>query len=295
MLLKDLYKEKLFQFDTVDMIVLAGDVIKYKYKVKCPHCGSTNLTKENYYKAKVLDEPLQFKCQNCGKVIEEGDLEVEPIYEKVILISHTNQSDNLCADIAKICYQSNPKDNKTFLRKIIKSGHLSILEHASFTFLITGISRVASHQLVRHRIASFTQQSHRYTKASGFFVPEKILNNTKAKEIFDDIIKKAQSAYEELLNLDLPKEDARYVLPCAIVSDIIVTMNARELLHFFTLRTCKKAQKEIQDIAIEMLKICKKIAPIIFKNAGPSCIRGRCYETKPCDDINQIRQFFAKL
>ncbi|AHF97130.1 MAG: FAD-dependent thymidylate synthase [Desulfurella sp.] len=214
---------------------------------------------------------------------------------EVKLLNFTPNPDDICFETAKICYQSKTKDKEGLLSKIIKSGHLSILEHASFTFLIKGISRVASHQLVRHRIASFTQQSHRYTKASGFFVPEKILNNTKAKEIFDDIIKKAQSAYEELLNLDLPKEDARYVLPCAIVSDIIVTMNARELLHFFTLRTCKKAQKEIQDIAIEMLKICKKTAPIIFKNAGPSCIRGRCYEAKPCDDISQIRQFFANL
>lgn len=214
---------------------------------------------------------------------------------EVKLLNHTPDPDNICFQTAKICYQSKSNDKEGLLNKIIKAGHLSILEHANFTFLIKDISRVASHQLVRHRIASFTQQSHRYTKAAGFFAPEKIQQNAQAKKIFDELTKKAQSAYEELLNLGLPKEDARYVLPCAIVSDIIVTMNARELLHFFTLRTCQKAQKEIQDIAIEMLKICKKISPIIFKNAGPACVRGRCYETKPCVDINQIRQFFATL
>ncbi len=214
---------------------------------------------------------------------------------EVKLLNSTLNPDEICFEAAKICYQSKTNDKEGLLGKIIKSGHLSILEHASFTFLIKDISRVASHQLVRHRIASFTQQSHRYTKATSFFVPEKIKNTPKAKEIFDDIIKKTYSAYEELISLGLPKEDARYILPCSIVSDIIVTMNARELLHFFSLRTCKKAQKEIQDIAIEMLKICKKTAPIIFKNAGPPCVRGRCHEIKPCSDINQIRQFFSNL
>jgi thymidylate synthase (FAD) len=214
---------------------------------------------------------------------------------QVKLLNYTPNPDDICFETAKICYQSKTSDKEGLLSKIIKSGHLSILEHASFTFLIKDISRIASHQLVRHRIASFTQQSHRYTKANGFFIPENIQQNQKAKEIFDEITKKAQLAYEELLKLGLPKEDARYVLPTAIVSDIIVTMNARELLHFFTLRTCYKAQKEIRDIAVEMLKLCKQTAPIIFKNSGPSCVRGRCYESKPCEDINQIRQFFINL
>ncbi|OSS43044.1 Thymidylate synthase thyX [Desulfurella amilsii] len=214
---------------------------------------------------------------------------------EVKLLNYTPNPDDICFETAKICYQSKSNDKEGLLNKIIKAGHLSILEHASFTFLIKGISRVASHQLVRHRIASFTQQSHRYTKASGFFTPENIQQNPKAKKTFDELIKKAQLAYEELIKLGLPKEDARYALPCAIVSDIIVTMNARELLHFFTLRTCQKAQKEIRDIAIEMLKLCKQTAPLIFKNAGPFCVRGGCYESKPCKDINQIRQFFVNL
>ncbi len=214
---------------------------------------------------------------------------------EVKLLNYTPNPDDICFETAKICYQSKTTDKERLLNKIIKAGHLSILEHASFTFLIKDISRVASHQLVRHRIASFTQQSHRYTKASNFTIPDKIKSHQKAKEIFDDLIKKAQESYEELLSLNIPKEDARYILPTATVSDIVVTMNARELLHFFSLRTCKKAQKEIQDIAIEMLKTCKKIAPIIFQNAGPSCVRGRCYEINPCEDINQIRQFFANL
>jgi len=214
---------------------------------------------------------------------------------QVKLLNYTPNPDDLCFETAKICYQSKTTDKEGLLSKIIKSGHLSILEHASFTFLIQGISRVASHQLVRHRIASYTQQSHRYTKANGFYMPETIQANEQAKAVFDYLTFSAQKAYEELLKLGIPKEDARYVLPTAIVSDIVVTMNARELLHFFTLRTCNRAQKEIRDIAIEMLKQVKLVAPIIFKNAGPSCVRGRCYETKPCEDINQIRQFFANL
>ncbi len=211
------------------------------------------------------------------------------------LLNHTPNPDDLCFETAKICYQSKTTDKEGLLSKIIKSGHLSILEHASFTFLIQGISRVASHQLVRHRIASYTQQSHRYTKANGFYMPETIQANEQAKAVFDYLTFSDQKAYEELLKLGIPKEDARYVLPTAIVSDIIVTMNARELLHFFTLRTCNKAQKEIKDIAIEMLKQVKQMAPIIFKNAGPSCVKGRCYEAKPCEDIEQIRQFFKNI
>jgi len=214
---------------------------------------------------------------------------------EVKLLNYTPNPDDICFETAKICYQSKTNDKQGLLNKIIKSGHLSILEHASFTFLIKGISRVGSHQLVRHRIASFTQQSHRYTKASGFFVSESIQQNQEAFRLFRDLTNKAQVYYEKLMDMGIPKEDARYILPCAIESDIVVTMNARELLHFFTLRTCQRAQKEIRDIAIEMLKLCKNVAPIIFKNAGPSCIRGRCYEQKPCEDINQIRQFFINI
>ncbi len=213
----------------------------------------------------------------------------------VKLLNYSPNPDDLCFETAKICYQSKTTDKEGLLFKIIKSGHLSILEHVSFTFLIEGISRVASHQLVRHRIASYTQQSHRYTKANGFYMPETIQVNNEAKEVFDYLTFTAQKAYEKLISLGIPKEDARYVLPTAIVSDIVVTMNARELLHFLELRTCNRAQKEIRDIALEMLKQVKPVAPIIFKNAGPSCLRGKCSEVNPCENILEIREFFKSI
>ncbi len=213
---------------------------------------------------------------------------------EVKLLNYTPKPDDICFETAKICYQSKTTDKEQLLNKIIKAGHLSILEHASFTFLIEGISRVASHQLVRHRIASYTQQSHRYTKADGFYIPDSIKLSDKATEAFDEVIYTAYTVYEELIDAGIPKEDARYILPTAIISDIVVTMNARELLHFFTLRTCVRAQKEIRNIAIEMLKLVKQVAPIIFKDAGPSCVRGRCTEEKPCQNIIEIRNLFRR-
>ncbi|AEA33781.1 FAD-dependent thymidylate synthase [Hippea maritima] len=223
---------------------------------------------------------------------------------KVSLIEHTPNPDYVAAFSARVCYSTNPNDLKLdeksikkLLRRVIKSGHHSVLEHVNFTFLIEGISRVATHQLVRHRIASYSQQSHRYTKIEkdSFVIPPSIENMPHIKEIYDQFIRNSLEFYNRLIELGVKKEDARFVIPQAASSNIVVSMNARELLHFFSLRCCVRAQWEIREAAIEMLKITKSKAPIIFENAGPACVRGRCPEEKPCPNISEIRHFFKNL
>jgi thymidylate synthase (FAD) len=171
------------------------------------------------------------------------------------------------------------------------------LEHVSFTFGIEGISRALTHQLVRHRLASYSQQSQRYVKTEDFkyIVPYSIKNDKIALAKFEKIMQSLQEGYDELLKT-VPKEDARYVLPNAVETKIIVTMNARELVYFFKLRGCKRAQWEIRNLAIEMLKLVKKVAPIMFKNSGPSCLKGPCTEGEMyCGKIDEVKEFFKKL
>ena len=159
-----------------------------------------------------------------------------------------------------------------------------MLEHASFTFSISGVSRALTHQLVRHRIASYSQQSQRYVRLENpdFVIPESIRSDKIAREKYIKFIEYAWKVYRYLLKKGIPKEDARYVLPNATTTHITVTMNARELHHFFRLRCCMRAQWEIRKIAYMMLEEVKKVAPIIFKNAGPPC--DNCPEPDfPCD------------
>ncbi len=165
------------------------------------------------------------------------------------------------------------KDIEKILDIVIRRGHHSVLEHANFTFLIDGISRVTSHQLVRHRIASYSQQSQRYVPIDNpaVVIPHSIANNEKAMKVFSDTIEKAWSAYRELISLGIHPEDARYVLPQATTTSIVVTMNARELYHFFSLRLCYRAQKEIRELAMKMLKEVMKVAPKLFRYVGPRC------------------------
>jgi thymidylate synthase (FAD) len=165
-------------------------------------------------------------------------------------------------------------------------GHHSVLEHATFTYSIEGISRACSHQLVRHRIASYSQQSQRYILIEKFSptIPPSIAKKRQAKEIYEKAMTISSETYRELIDLNIPLEDARYVLPNASTTNIVVSMNARALLIFFELRTCLKAQWEIRKMANLMLKEVKKIAPILFENAGPLCkSRGICPENdKTC-------------
>ena len=160
-------------------------------------------------------------------------------------------------------------------------GHLSTLEHVTFTFAIEGVSRVLTHQLVRHRIASYSQQSQRYVKEHDFetIVPASIASKPEAKAKFDKLMTEIQAMYDEFIALDIPAEDARYILPNATETKIVCTFNARSLLNFFSLRCCTRAQWEIRALANEMLRQCQAVAPVIFENAGPTCVsEGVCHE-----------------
>lgn len=167
--------------------------------------------------------------------------------------------------------------------QIIESGHTSTIEHASFTFGIEGISRVCSHQLVRHRIASYSQQSQRYVDLSkeelGYIEPLEIARDKEKSDKFKEIMEMLEGNYRNLIEKGVKPEDARYILPNACQTKIVVTMNARSLLNFFQERTCQRAQWEIRNMANEMLEKVKQVAPKIFKNAGPTCrTQGLCWE-----------------
>ena len=262
---------------------------------------------------------------------------------KVKIIAHTPEPDKVVAQAGKLCYSAVGVDEITqklteeeiarYVNMLASIGHESPLEHVSFTFAIEGISRACTHQIVRHRIASYSQQSQRYVKLEQFeyIIPPAIEKNPEAKRIFIETMERDQKAYDELVDLLLEDilidknaadygscikevlkenpdvapdrskvldlyakkffedyrkaekqaiEDARYVFPNACETKIVITMNARSLLHFFNVRCCNRAQWEIREMATEMLKECKKIAPALFKKAGPDCVYGKCGEGK---------------
>ena len=171
---------------------------------------------------------------------------------------------------------------ENFIRKVLASGHEGILEHASFTFAIEGVSRALSHQFVRHRIASYSQQSQRYVEnafgGQWYVVPESIGAKPEAIELYIKLMEGIAQGYGSLLEMGIPKEDARYVLPNATETKIVVTMNARTLLHFFRLRCCNRAQMEIRLMAEEMLKAVKGVAGVLFEKGGAPCEYGKCPE-----------------
>lgn len=227
----------------------------------------------------------------------------------VTLIEHTPNPEHTVALAARLCYSPASigelrekladSDIEAFLDKVMSLGHHSVLEHASFTFGIEGISRVTTHQLVRHRIASFSQQSQRYVSHKEEFtsiMPDTIAENTEARQIFAFMSETVHKAYAQLIDMGIPAEDARYILPNATETKIIMTMNARELLHFFTLRCCQRAQWEIRDMSIEMLRLAQKIAPIIFREAGPGCVNAPCPEGQfCCGQMDEVRKFYKNL
>ena len=191
---------------------------------------------------------------------------------------------------------------RQIIKRVTGYGHASVIEHASFTFSIEGVSRAMTHQLVRHRIASYTQQSQRYVTYDTFekyVTPPSIEENSEAKRIFNSALKKISETYHKLLEMGIPKEDARFILPNAAKTNIIVTMNARELRHFFNLRCCRRSQWEIRQVAIEMLKQAKNAAPSLFENAGPSCVElGYCPEGRmkpPECNVEEIKKQFRSL
>lgn len=228
---------------------------------------------------------------------------------KVVLLAYTERPEEVVARAGRLCYfPSNISDLKKavtktkikeMIMKLSESGHLSAFEHAVFTFGIEGISRACSHQLVRHRIASYSQQSQRYVTFGenfDYIIPESIKNNKKAFKKFQEAVLYAKKIYDELIEDGIHKEDARYILPNASETKIIVTMNARELLHFFTLRLCRRAQWEIREMAKLMLKEVRKVAPNIFFNAGPECIRTRCPEGKmSCGKYFEVKKELSSI
>lgn len=233
---------------------------------------------------------------------------------RVTLLAHTPDPEKTCALAARTCYSGadydvlralvSEKDQAAFLRRIVASGHLSVLEHASFTFGVEGVSRALLAQLTRHRIASFSVQSQRYVSLAegfGYIIPPRIRAlGADAVSEFERQMALMQQWYvdwqEKLGSGEGANEDARFVLPNACETHITLTMNARELLHFFSLRCCNRAQWEIRALAREMLRQCKQAAPVIFESAGPGCVSGPCPEgSRSCGQAAQMREMFRAL
>ena len=222
---------------------------------------------------------------------------------EVELISYTKNPDGVANMGAEICTFSDIPmietcvDGKRTLHHALDSGHESVIEHACFTFAVSGVSRALTHQLVRHRLASFSQQSQRYVLMDRFdyVVPESIRSNSDALEDYTHLMETINAFYLDYIDpndgygIDL--EDARYILPNACCTNIMITMNARELRHFFALRCCHRAQWEIRELAQKMLALVQDIAPHIFENAGASCdILGYCPEKRGCGKAPSLDQ-----
>ncbi len=252
---------------------------------------------------------------------------------KVTLLAHTPDPENLAATAAKLCYSSSgigelregldPEKTERFIDMIVSIGHESVLEHVSFTFGIEGISRACSHQLVRHRIASYSQKSQRYVDESGFefITPPSIEELSEAKAEYDRVIASLTDSYEKIADMlceshkqrfiaegldekaasskarKLANEDARFLLPNACETKIVVTMNVRSLFNFFRHRCCNRAQWEIRAVANEMLRLCLQEAPAIFRYAGPSCVaEGKCPEGKmSCGKMKEVKAYFDQF
>ena len=228
----------------------------------------------------------------------------------VKLLAHTPNPEAVIASAARLCYSSATIDDlmkksedgestRKYIDMLMSLGHESPIEHVSFTFGIEGISRACSHQLVRHRIASYSQKSQRYVNETQFeyVTPEAIASDPVTKDVYDETMQLLQGRYDFIRTGLIQKyvkdgmdekaaekkanEDARMVLPNACCTSIIVTMNIRSLFNFFKHRCCNRAQWEIRAVANEMFRQCMSVAPNIFKYAGPDCItKGKCSEGK---------------
>lgn len=211
----------------------------------------------------------------------------------VELLQYPENPERAVATAARLCYapvgaaelmDTMPENRvNSVLSTIMKSGHFSTLEHVSYTFAVDGVSRALTHQLVRHRLASFNQQSQRYVKFTdgvSTVKPHTVEESEEASRVFDEAISSVIEGYRKLLDMGIPAEDARYLLPNAAETKIVITMNIRELLHFFSLRCCNRAQWEIRELAHKMLELVRPTAPYIFMDAGAPCVRGNCPEGK---------------
>lgn len=202
---------------------------------------------------------------------------------KVKLLSYpVMDPDMLCGMAAALCYDG--KNPAKSLDIATGGKHFSVVEHAPFTFLIEDVSRVLLAQLTRHRVASFSVQSQRYCGVKPEWVIPQTVKDAGYEDSFRLFCDSAYRMMQEMMESGVPAEDARYIIPQGVTCRLMVTMNARELLHFFNLRCCERAQWEIRDMAREMLRQSKKIAPALFKDAGPSCASGPCPEgSKSCN------------
>ncbi len=246
------------------------------------------------------------------------------------LISHTPDPEKVVAAAAKLCYSSSdvktlmdnltPEKVERFVEMLASFGHESPVEHVSFTFGIEGVSRSCTHQLVRHRIASYSQKSQRYVSEKGFeyITPPLIAEDEAALACYTQAMKQADEAYNTLADIleqrhykdllaagkdeaaaasaarKMAIEDARFVLPNACETKIIVTMNARTLINFFHHRCCNRAQWEIRAVAQEMLDLCREVAPFLFGHAGPSCLNGPCPEgAMSCGRVKEMRERYS--
>lgn len=227
---------------------------------------------------------------------------------EVKLLRYTPEPDKTVAMSARLCYSPigaaqleetiSDEQAAKLVKQLAAMGHVSTFEHVSFTFAIEGVSRVLTHQLVRHRLASYSQQSQRYVKEHDFetIMPPKVAANAAMQEKFAQMCKNIQDLYNDMTEAGIPAEDARYILPNAAETKIVVTMNARSLLHFFELRCCNRAQWEIRELANKMLALVKEVAPVIFMKAGPTCeTRRECHEGKmSCGKLEALLALDAK-
>ena len=213
---------------------------------------------------------------------------------QVTLLKYTDCGDELAMAAAGTCYDSSVKPGK--LRTIIKSGHESVIEHVSFTFKIEGVSRALLAQLTRHRIASFSVLSQRFCDMGEMplVIPESIKENKELLNEFGIVMDAVKAFYHKAVKAGIPKEDARYITPQAVCTELVLTMNARELRHFFSLRCCNRAQWEIRELADRMLAICKNKCPVIFADAGPGCVNDICHEERPCGNPRTFDELFDR-
>ncbi|HUV50880.1 MAG TPA: FAD-dependent thymidylate synthase [Anaerolineae bacterium] len=239
---------------------------------------------------------------------------------RVQLIRYTGAPEELIASAAKLCYAEDtetifdqkPEQAKKFVGMLRNMGHMSPIEHAVFTFYIEGVSRAMTHQLVRHRLASYSQRSQRYVTHGGFdyIIPPQLKGkkvkdkgaDVDAERYFEETMEYLAERYVKLNEAlgdkgESSNEDARYILPNACETKILMTMNARELLHFFGERLCMRAQWEIRGVADQMLMLVREVCPSVFDGVGPKCIRlGKCPEKKmTCGEFEKIKQRYAKL
>ncbi|MBP1577710.1 MAG: FAD-dependent thymidylate synthase [Oscillospiraceae bacterium] len=251
---------------------------------------------------------------------------------KVTLLCHTPEPEKIIAAAAKLCYSNQtveglmdgltPEKTESFLNMLVSMGHESPIEHASFTFAIEGVSRSLLAQITRHRLASYSVQSQRYVRLSPFeyVTPDAVKDDPEALAAYEEAMKAATESYEKIADILKAKyvaeyvadgldektarnraekkaiEDARFVFPNACETRMVVTMNARSLYNFFAHRCCSRAQWEIREVADQMLALVKEVAPVLFKTAGPPCVKGPCPEGKmSCGRMVEMRERYLNM